>query len=89
MGSPGNYRKIGFGGLGGGVWGAIFIVIFKKSVAQKLCRIILLHFGVVTFRIPFGKTRTPFIFMVFGPSGRDHDSQNQLCLITETPNDSR
>ena len=43
-----------------GVWGAIF-----TRVAQKLRRLILLHFGLIVFRIHFGKTRKPFIFMIF------------------------
>ena len=58
------------GKCGFGVWGvcrAIFIVIvFEKRMAQKLCIIILLHFGFVTFRVHFGRTRKPIIFMVFG-----------------------
>ena len=42
-----------------GVWGVFFIVNCLKRVAQSLRRIILLHFGLVTFRIHFGKTRKP------------------------------
>ena len=52
---------LGLGGLG-----AIFIVSFKKRVPQKLRRIILRHFGLVTFRFHSGKTRKRFIFMVVG-----------------------
>ena len=83
---PTSYRKfknileklwiLGLGGLGG--WGVIFIVNIIKRIARKLSIIILLHFGLVTFRIHFGKTREPIIFMVLGPSGRVHDSHNQL-----------
>ena len=52
-------------GSGGGL-GGIAIVSFKKRVARKLRRIILLHFRLEPFRFHFGKTRKPFIFMVFG-----------------------
>ena len=69
-----NPEKSGFGVQG--VWGAILIVNFIERLAQKLCRIILLHFGLVTFMIHFRNPRKPSIFMVFGPIGRDHDSQN-------------
>ena len=48
------------------VWGAMFLVNFVKNVAPKLCRIILLHVGLVTFRFHFGKARKPIMFMVFG-----------------------
>ena len=47
---PGNPGQIRFWGLE-----AIFIINFKKRVAQKLRRIILLHYGLVTFRFRFGK----------------------------------
>ena len=56
----------------------------KKRVARKLRRIILLHFGLVTFRFHFGKTRKVSMFMIFGSNGHVHDSQNQLFLIWET-----
>ena len=45
-----------------------------------LCRNILFHCGLVTFRIHLGKTREPIIFMGFGPGGHDHDS-NKQCLM--------
>ena len=54
-----------------------------ETIAQKLRTVILLHFRLVTFRIHFRKTLKPFMFMDFGPSERDHDSQNQLFLILE------
>ena len=43
---------------GFGVWGleGIFIISFEERVAQKFCRVILLHFGLVAFRVPFGIT---------------------------------
>ena len=46
-------------------WNGNF-VSFKRRGAQTLCRIILLHFGLVTFRINFGKTRKPNMFMMSG-----------------------
>ena len=67
-GSYGNLRKSGKNqdlGSGGGVWGAFFAVNCKKKVARKLHGIILLHFGLIIFRIHFWKTRKPFIFMIF------------------------
>ena len=84
--NPGRSRtNCGFG-VWGRVCGAIFIINFiAQRIGQTLRRIILLHLGLVTFRIHFRKIRKPFIFMVFGPSGRDHDSQNQLYLILGTP----
>ena len=54
-----------------------------KRVARKLHRIILLHFRLVTFRTHFRKTRKPFMSMVFGTGGPDHDSQNQLSPSLE------
>ena len=61
-------------------------------MAQKPRRIILLHFVLVTVRVHFGKTQKPFMFMVFGPSGHDYDSQNQLFYFRrhqDTPSSSR
>ena len=69
-----------------GVWGAIFNVNLIQRTAQKLRRIILLHFGQVVFRIHFRRTRKPLISIVFG---RDHDSQNQYYLSLETPEYSK
>ena len=69
----------------GRVCGGIFIVnVVIERLTQKLHRIILLQFGLVTFRIHFRKTRKPFMFMVSGPGGHDHDSQNQLFSTLET-----
>ena len=70
-------RIWGLGCLGGN-----FIVNCIERVAQKVRRIILLHFG-LWFHV--GKTRKPFMFMVFGFGGRDDDSHNQLYLILRTP----
>ena len=50
----------------GGSGGAISIVNIIKRLAQKLRRIILLHFGLVTFRFHYGGTLKPVIFMIFG-----------------------
>ena len=63
--NPGKSEKIldlGFGG----VWVAMFIVNFIESVAPELRRIVLLHFGLLTFRFHFRKTREPSIYMIFG-----------------------
>ena len=56
-----------------------------ERLAQKLRRIILLQFGLVTFRMNFGKTQKDLMFMVSGLAGRVHDSQNQYYLSLETP----
>ena len=76
----------------------MFIINFNKRGAQKLHRIILLHFGLVTFRFHLGTLRKVIIFMIFGPRGHVHDSQNQLFLtlvpanyfneLKKTPNSS-
>ena len=58
---------------------------FGGSGGHFYCRIILLHFGLVTFRFLFGKTRQVMIFMFFGPSGGDHDSPNQYYSSLEAP----
>ena len=63
----------------------MFIVNIIKRIAQKLRSIILLHFGLVTFRIYFGKKRQVIIFIVLGPGGRDRDSQNKLRLTLGPP----
>ena len=68
-----------------GIWEAILMVIFRKRWARKLHRIILLHFGLVTFRSHFGKARKCFIFLVFGPSECYHDAQHQLLLTLGPP----
>ena len=76
----------GVGGLGG-----IQIVNIMKRIAGKLRKIILLHFGLVTFRIHSWKTRKPTIFMVLGPGGRDQGTPNIIYLWAhrDTPNNSR
>ena len=61
-------------------------------LARKLHRIILLHFGLVAFRIHFPKPQV-IIFMFFGLGGRVHDSQKPILFHLwrhqETPNNSR
>ena len=47
-------------------------VTFNKRVAQKLRRIIPLHFGLVTFRFDSGETEKHVIFMIFGLGGHVH-----------------
>ena len=56
-----------------------------KEFARKLHICILLHFGLVTFRIDLGTSQTPFNFMVFKLGGRVHGPQNQLSVSLETP----
>ena len=64
-------KKPGFGiCFGGG--GVIFRVYSNSRIAEKLRRIILLHFGLVIFRFQYGRSRRVFIFMILGPGGRDH-----------------
>ena len=45
-----------------GVWEAISIVNLIERLARKLRRI-MFHFGPVAFRIHFGETRQPIIFI--------------------------
>ncbi len=63
----------------------IFVVNISKRIAGKLRSIIPLRFGLVTFRFHYWKTPKSLIFMIVGPGGRDHDSQNQYHLSLETP----
>ena len=59
-----------------GVWGAICIVNIIERIAQKLRRIILLHFGLVTFRIHVGKISENLAFLCF----------SDLADVTMIPN---
>ena len=68
-----------------GLWGGIVLVTIIQRIAQKLCRVVLLHFGIVPFRIHFGRDRKPIIFIIFGPIGHDHDSKNQHYPCLGTP----
>ena len=72
-----------------GVLGAILAVNLKRRVARNLRRIVLHHFGLVACRLHFGKTPKVFFLTTIGPSGRVRDSQDQLFLTLETPNDSK
>ena len=56
-------------------------------MTQKLRRIILLHFGLITFRFHFGKIRQVIIFIMF-VFGRVHDSQNQSRILNCGPTKS-
>ena len=55
----------------------LFPVLFSGTIwwARNLRRIILLHFGLVTFRFDFPKLEKVVVFMFFGPSGHDHEPQ--------------
>ena len=81
--------KMRFGGLGG-FW-VIFVVNIIKRIAQKLRRIILLHFGTSNFSISFWENSQTHHFHDFGICGRVYDSQNQLLCFgrhQDTPNSS-
>ena len=84
IGALKGYGKTPVWGSGAGV--AFYCKFWKKKVAQKPRRSILLHFGLITFHFHFPKIRKVVIFTIFGPGGRDHDSQNQLCLTLDPPN---
>ena len=58
-------------------------------MAQKLCRIIMFHGELVTFNFHFTETQKVPTFMIFGPSGHLHDSQNQLFWTLGPPMLSR
>ena len=54
------------------------IIVCLSEVSHYLIELFrAFFFGLKTFGIHFRKYRTPSIFMVSGPSGRDHDSQNR------------
>ena len=78
-----NPGKNGFGVWGG--LGAIFTVTFANRVARKFRRIILLYFGLITFRFHFGKAWKPFVFMIFGFLDVFMTPPNQFFLTLETP----
>ena len=72
-----------------GLWGAIFILDIMKRIAGKPCRLNLLHFEKITFKIHDRTTLKPSIYMVLGPGRRHHDSQHQYYLSPETPGHSK
>ena len=84
--NPGTNPDLGSGET---LWGAILNLNINKSMAQKLRRNILLHFGVLAFKINFGTDRQSIIFIVSEFGGRVHDSQNQCLLSLDTPNYSK
>ena len=45
---------------------AIFMVNMWKRIPQRLRGVILLHFGLVTFRFHYGRTPKPLMIMIFG-----------------------
>ena len=59
-GNPGTNTDLG----PGGVWGTIFIVNFIERFAQKLHRIILLHFGLVTLGFMLGNPNSHFYVFI-------------------------
>ena len=48
----------------------ISVVNIWERIAKKLCIIILLRFGLVTFRFHYRRTRKPLTFMIWGFSIR-------------------
>ena len=84
------YGKIRIWALGGS--GGHFHYNSESKTGPKLCKIILLHVGLVTFRFHFRfhfrKTRKVIISMISGPSGRNHGRQNQVFLTLGPPNNS-
>ena len=67
-----------------GVWRVICIVNIIQVLAEKLRKIILLHFGLLTFRIHFRENRKLIIVMFSGLGGRVHEPRNQYYLSLET-----
>ena len=67
-------------------WGlvVIFTVNIIERFAQKLRRIILLHFGRITFRMHVGKIREALIFMVFGLWDVPMTPKPILCIFGDT-----
>ena len=61
------------------VCGFIFTDNSKIRVTQKLCGIILLHLGLVTFRFHFPKHQIT-IFMIFGITGHDADPKKTIVF---------
>ena len=53
-----------------------------KRISKKLRRIILLQFGLVTFRSHCRKIHKPITSMVFGLGGHAHGPKNQLSLVS-------
>ena len=68
-----------------GVWRIIFIADSIKRITQKLRRIILLHLGLITFRIHFRKTRKPRMCMFFSLADVTMTPKTKICVILDTP----
>ena len=67
----------------------IFMVNIKRRYGPKLHRIMLLHFGLVAFRLSsWEKPNNPHVHD-FGISGRVHDSKNQQYVSLATPGHSK
>ena len=67
----------------GGSWEPFFNINSNKRIAQKLRRIILLHFGLMTFHFHFPKNQKVLKFMIFGPSDpKTNYLWLWLCRIT-------
>ena len=82
--NPGKHVDLGSTGSGGS-----FLV---KRIARKLRRIILLHFGLVTFRFHYWKTLKSLIFMISGFLGVTMCSKTNIVYLwrhQDTPNNSR
>ena len=58
------YNVIRIWGLGGS-GGFVFSLIFIRSLAKKLSRLTLLHFGLITLHINFGKNPGSHYFHEF------------------------
>ena len=69
--------------------GVAFTVNIIKRIAGKLRRIILLHFGLVTCRFHYGRSRKLLIFMILGFSDVSMTPQNQYYLSLKAPTISK
>ena len=72
---------------GFGVWGGIFIVSCIRKVKSGPKAPYNYSTSFRTSNVHIGKTRKPFMFMVFGFFGRVHDSQSQLFSTLVPPHD--
>ena len=59
-----------------GVGKSMFTSILNNGKGQKLCRIILLHIGLVTSNFHLPQIPNVLIFMIFGTDGNVHDPRN-------------
>ena len=63
--NPSEINKKNMKAFVGHCW-VIFMVNIWKRHGQKLRRIVLLHFGLVTFRFHYGRDWKPLVFMISG-----------------------